>query len=107
MKMHIAHHFPGILENIGDLFSCCVQERHHLLLTKCAGPRRKTASYERGVMENITVEQFIFAQCLRAVPSLFLSPAQGEEVNASRPRGCFGLAAVSAQGVTASKTDAV
>ena len=107
MKMHMAHHFPGMLENIGDLFSCCVQERHHLLLTKYAGPRRKTASYERGVMENITVEQSIFAQWLRAVPSLFLSPAQGDEVNAPRPRGCFGLAAVSAQGVTASNTDAV
>ena len=57
MKMHMAHHFPGMLEKLGDLFSCCVQERHHLLLTKYAGPRRKTASYERGVMENITVEQ--------------------------------------------------
>jgi len=55
----------------------------------------------------------IFAPWLRAVPPPFLSPArmailqQGDEVSASRPRGCFCLAAVSAQGVMASKTGAV
>ena len=57
MKMHMAHHLPGMLEDFGALFSCWVQERHHRLLTKYAGPRKNTASYERGVMQNITVEQ--------------------------------------------------
>ena len=57
MKMHLAQHVSGMLEDFGDLFSCWVQERHHRLLTKYAGPRKKTAAYERGVMDNITVEQ--------------------------------------------------
>ena len=57
MKMHMALHLPGMLEDFGALFSCWVQERHHRLLTKYAGPRKNTASYERGVMQNITVEQ--------------------------------------------------
>lgn len=50
MKMHMAQHLPGMLEDVGELFSCWVQGRHHRLLTKYAGPRRNTASYERGVM---------------------------------------------------------
>ena len=57
MNMHMAQHLPGMMEDVGELFVCWVQERHHRLLTKYAGPRRSTASYERGVMENITVEQ--------------------------------------------------
>ena len=57
MKMQMAQHLPAMLEKFNGLFSCWVQERHHRLLTKYAGPRKNTASYERGVMENITVEQ--------------------------------------------------
>ena len=57
MKMHMAQHLPDMLEDFGDLFLRWVQERHHRLLTKYAGPRKNTASYERGVMQNITVEQ--------------------------------------------------
>ena len=56
MKMHMAQHLPDMLEDFGDSFSRWVQERHHCLLTKYVGPRRNTASYERGVMENMTVE---------------------------------------------------
>ena len=57
MKLHMTQHLPGMLEYVGALYSCWVQERHHRLLTKYAGPRMKTTSYERGVMQNITVEQ--------------------------------------------------
>ena len=57
MKLHMTHHLAGMLEDVGALYSCWVQERHHRLLTKYAGQRKNTASYERGVMQNITVEQ--------------------------------------------------
>ena len=57
MKLHMTQHLAGMLEDVGALYSCWVQERHHRLLTKYAGQRKNTASYERGVMHNITVEQ--------------------------------------------------
>ena len=57
MKLHMTQHLPSMLEDFGTLYSCWVQERHHRLLTKYAGPRKNTKSYERGVMHNITVEQ--------------------------------------------------
>ena len=57
MNMHMAQRLLGMLEYVGVLYSCWDQERHHRLLTKYDGPRKNTASYERGAMRNITVEQ--------------------------------------------------
>ena len=58
MKRHMTQHLAEMLESHGTLYSCWVHERHHHLLTKYAGPRKNTASYEHGVMQNITVEQY-------------------------------------------------
>ena len=57
MKAHMTLHLADMFEAAGALYSCWVQERHHRLLTRYAGPSKNTASYELGVMQNITVEQ--------------------------------------------------
>lgn len=58
IKAHQAGHLPRQMqEHAGRLYSCFVQERHHRLLTKYAAVRKQTKSYERGVVEEITVEQ--------------------------------------------------
>ena len=58
LKPHQSGHIAELMDrHDGDLFSCFVQERHHRLLTKYALPRKNTAGYEVGIVEDITVEQ--------------------------------------------------
>jgi hypothetical protein len=58
VKAHAAQHLPDFLSDKGHgtLYACFVLERHHRLLTKYAGDRKNTESYEIGIMEDITVE---------------------------------------------------
>ena len=57
IKPHSSGHLPAQLDEHGTLYSCFIQERHHRLLTKYAGARRNTTSYELGIVQEITVEQ--------------------------------------------------
>ena len=57
IKPHMAGHLPKQLFDHGTLYSCFIQERHHRLLTKYAGAKRNTTSYELGIVEEITLEQ--------------------------------------------------
>lgn len=58
VKPHYTGHFPDLLEEHGDLYSCWTHERRHNLHTKYAKDRKNTQSYELGILEDTTIEQY-------------------------------------------------
>ena len=55
-KMHYALHLAGCLERQGMLLSCFVHERKHRVLKRKLIPHQNKASFEKSLLEEITVQ---------------------------------------------------
>ena len=56
-KTHFATHLPGQLERHGFLPCCFVQERKHRVVKRAALHRHNSLAFDRGVLEEVTLQQ--------------------------------------------------
>ena len=56
-KSHYALHMPAALDRFKVLLACFVHERRHKIVKRHAEPRTHTPNMEKGLMEEVTLEQ--------------------------------------------------
>ena len=86
MKPHYVRHLARQFQRHSALYACFTPERLHALAIKYAATRRNTKSYERGVMEEVTIEQYmrlkehwmLFGMKLPIQPKARIAAALGE-----------------------------
>ena len=91
-KDHVALHLPSQYAQYKRLSPCFVQERHHREAKAAGAVRRNTASYERGIIEDITIGQLITTESFHfGEPGLVkATPAKAKVLNLLRDMVSFG-----------------
>lgn len=56
-KSHHVLHLPAMLDKFGVLLSTFVEERKHKIIARYGAPRKNTTSLEKGLMEELTLQQ--------------------------------------------------